>query len=100
MSPTLEERARKTVGGLLSAAGWILQDCVDANIEAGLGVTTREFPLGRGLGEADYMLFADGHRPVPASEGGIDEAINQWCVVLCSSQFAPIKCDYIRRDRA
>ena len=60
MSPTPEERARQTIDSLLTAAGWILQDRVDANIDAGRGVAIREFSLGHGFGEADYLLFADG----------------------------------------
>ena len=60
MSPTPEEKARETIDGLLSAAGWIVQDRADANIDAGAGVAIREFSLGHGFGEADYMLFADG----------------------------------------
>ncbi len=60
MSPTPEDRARQTIDSLLTAAGWILQDRVDANIDAGRGVAIREFSLGHGFGEADYLLFADG----------------------------------------
>ena len=60
MSPTPEERAKQTIDGLLSAAGWIVQDHADANIDAGPGVAIREFSLGHGFGEADYMLFAEG----------------------------------------
>jgi type I restriction enzyme R subunit len=37
-----------------------VQDRVDANIDAGRGVAIREFSLGHGFGEADYLLFADG----------------------------------------
>ena len=48
------------IDGMLRAAGWILQDRVDANIDAGPGVAIREFSLGCGYGEADYLLFVDG----------------------------------------
>jgi type I restriction enzyme R subunit len=60
--PTLtpEEQARESIDGMLSAAGWLIQDRADANIDAGRGVAIREFALGRGFGEADYLLFADG----------------------------------------
>ena len=44
---------------MLSAAGWLVQDRTDANIDAGRGVAIREFALGHGHGEADYLLFAD-----------------------------------------
>jgi len=60
MSPSPEEKARQTIDSLLTAAGWIVQDRVDANIDAGRGVAIREFSLGHGFGEADYLLFADG----------------------------------------
>ena len=45
---------------LLIAAGWIVQDRADANIDAGRGVAVRAFSLGHGYGEADYLLFVDG----------------------------------------
>jgi len=45
---------------MLLAARWLIQDRADANIDAGPGVAIREFALGHGYGEADYLLFADG----------------------------------------
>jgi type I restriction enzyme R subunit len=60
MSLTPEERARQTIDGLLSQAGWIVQDRRQANIDAARGVAVREFSLGHGYGEADYLLFIDG----------------------------------------
>ncbi len=45
---------------MLAAAGWIIQNRTDANIDAGRGVAVREFALGHGFGEADYLLFVDG----------------------------------------
>jgi type I restriction enzyme R subunit len=57
---TPEEQARATIDGMLAAAGWLIQNRTDANIEAGRGVAIREFALGHGFGEADYLLFADG----------------------------------------
>jgi type I site-specific restriction endonuclease len=56
---TPEEKARETIDRLLSAAGWIVQNRSDANIDAGQGVAIREFSLGQ-FGEADYLLFVDG----------------------------------------
>jgi type I restriction enzyme R subunit len=44
---------------MLSAAGWLIQDRLEANIDAGRGVAIREFSLGRGYGKAAYLLFAD-----------------------------------------
>jgi type I restriction enzyme R subunit len=60
MSPTPEEKARQTIDSLLGQAGWIVQNRKDANIDAGLGVAIREFSLGQGHGEADYLLFVNG----------------------------------------
>lgn len=57
---TPEEQSRETIDCMLSAAGWLIQNRADANIDAGRGVAIREFSLARGYGEADYLLFADG----------------------------------------
>ena len=60
--PTLtpEELARETIDGMLEAAGWLIQNRADANIDAGPGVAIREFSLAHGFGEADYLLFVNG----------------------------------------
>ncbi len=60
MGPAPEELARQTIDSLLQQAGWIVQDRADANIDAGRGIAVREFSLGHGYGEADYLLFVDG----------------------------------------
>lgn len=60
MPITPEDRARQKIDQLLSAAGWIVQDRNAANITAGRGVAVREFPMKKGHGEADYLLFLDG----------------------------------------
>ena len=57
---TPEEKARQTIDGLLEQAAWIVQDRDQANIDAGPGVAIREFSLGHGYGEADYLLFVNG----------------------------------------
>jgi type I restriction enzyme R subunit len=57
---TPEEKARESIDGILASAGWLIQNRADANIDAGCGVAIREFALGRGFGEADYLLFVDG----------------------------------------
>jgi hypothetical protein len=57
---TPEEQASESIDGMLLAARWLIQDRIDANIDAGRGVAIREFALGQGFGEADYLLFADG----------------------------------------
>ncbi len=60
MPITPEDRARQDIDQLLAAAGWILQNRPEANITAGRGVAVREFPMKKGHGEADYLLFVDG----------------------------------------
>ncbi|MGO9073589.1 MAG: DEAD/DEAH box helicase family protein [Terriglobales bacterium] len=60
MPITPEDRARQNIDQLLAAAGWILQNRPEANITAGRGVAVREFPMKKGHGEADYLLFVDG----------------------------------------
>src|SRR5271169_6081554 len=60
MPITTEDLARQNIDRLLGAAGWIIQDRAAANITAGRGVAIREFPMKKGHGEADYLLFVDG----------------------------------------
>jgi type I site-specific restriction endonuclease len=60
MPITPEDLARQNIDQLLTAAGWIIQDRGAANITAGRGVAIREFPMKKGHGEADYLLFVDG----------------------------------------
>jgi type I restriction enzyme R subunit len=55
---TPEELARIEIDRRLQAAGWVIQDRKDANLQAARGVAVREFPLS--TGEADYLLFVDG----------------------------------------
>ena len=52
-----EQKARQQIDRQLEQAGWIVQDCRQMNISAGLGVALREFQLT--TGSADYMLYAD-----------------------------------------
>ena len=60
MPITPEDRARQSIDQLLTAAGWIIQNRDAVNITAGRGVAVREFPMKKGHGEADYLLFVDG----------------------------------------
>ena len=52
-----EERARKKIDDLLEQANWTVQDMVDLNLSASVGVAVREFPLSAGF--ADYLLFVN-----------------------------------------
>jgi type I restriction enzyme R subunit len=60
MPITPEDRARQKIDELLEPAGWIVQNRQEANITAARGVAVREFPMKKGHGEADYLLFLDG----------------------------------------
>lgn len=57
---TPEQRARRDIDSALEAAGWHVQDREAVNPRAGRGVAVREFPLKRGHGIADYLLYVDG----------------------------------------
>lgn len=60
MAPTPEEEAREIIDAALAAAGWVVQDVKDLNLDAGVGVAVREFPLAPGHGHADYLLYVGG----------------------------------------
>ena len=59
ISMTPEEKARQEIDKLLTEAGWIIQDRVEFNRFAGIGVAVREFLMADNT-EADYLLFVDG----------------------------------------
>src|SRR5437899_1109106 len=71
MPRTPEEKARQTMDTLLQQAGWTVQNRANANIDAARGVAIREFSLGHGFGEADYLRFVDGRA------AGVIEAKNE-----------------------
>lgn len=55
--PTPEELARRNIDAQLERAGWVVQDYKHMNVHAGVGVAVREFPLEKGHGKADYLLY-------------------------------------------
>jgi type I restriction enzyme R subunit len=55
-----EAKAREKIDALLAQAGWLVQDREDMNLTAGHGIAVREFPLEKGHGYVDYLLFVDG----------------------------------------
>lgn len=57
---TPEQQARESIDELLTAAGWQICNADKANIHAVCGVAIREFPLAKGHGFADYLLYVDG----------------------------------------
>jgi type I restriction enzyme R subunit len=58
--PKPEERARRDIDRLLTAAGWAVQDLAAADLHAAPGVALREFKLEAGHGFADYLLYVGG----------------------------------------
>lgn len=57
---TPEQEARIEIDRMLAESGWLVQDVKRVNLHAGRGVAIREFPLERGFGFADYLLYVDG----------------------------------------
>ena len=60
MGNSPEDKAREIIDKMLEQAGWAVQDMDHVNINAGPGVAIREFPLKKGHGFADYLLYIDG----------------------------------------
>jgi type I restriction enzyme R subunit len=58
--PRPEDAARERIDAALALAGWAVQDFDSLNLSAARGVAVREFPLFRGFGFADYLLYVDG----------------------------------------
>jgi len=58
--PGLEALAREAIDAALSAASWAVQDFAALNLHAARGGAVREFPLAKGHGFADYLLYVDG----------------------------------------
>jgi type I restriction enzyme R subunit len=58
--PTPEDKALQHIDEALERCGWAVQDVKDVNLGASRGVVVRNFPLARGHGFADYLLYIDG----------------------------------------
>ena len=58
--PKPEDAARESIDAALEQAGWAVQDADKANLHASRGVALREFPLKKGHGFADYLLYVEG----------------------------------------
>ena len=56
-----EQRARRTIDELLTAAGWLVQDRAEFERSAGTGVAVREFPLP--AGPCDYLSSSTARPP-------------------------------------
>ena len=56
-----EDKTRhEIINPMLEDAGWTVQHYKSASIHSSLGVAVEFFPLGAGVGEADYVLFVNG----------------------------------------
>ncbi|MGA7743102.1 MAG: hypothetical protein WBP56_02355 [Polyangia bacterium] len=55
-----EEIAREDIDAQLVSSGWVVQDMAELNLAAACGVAVREYPMAKGHGKADYLLFVDG----------------------------------------
>lgn len=58
-SPEVKARHNK-INPKLVAAGWDIQDYKTADIRSSKGVAVEYFQMGKGVGEADYVLFVNG----------------------------------------
>lgn len=56
-----EARARVEIDRQLREAGWAVQDHKSMALGASFGVAVREFPLVKGAGFVDYLLYVDGN---------------------------------------
>jgi type I restriction enzyme R subunit len=54
-----EAKARRRIDEMLAAAGWVVQGYRQIALGAARGVAVREFPMAKGHGFADYLLFID-----------------------------------------
>ncbi|MBV9573202.1 MAG: hypothetical protein JOY93_04050, partial [Acidobacteriales bacterium] len=57
---TPEREARSEIDQLLTAAGWSVQSRDQVNLGAAQGIAICEYPLKKGHGFADYLLYVDG----------------------------------------
>lgn len=48
------------INPMLKASGWTVQHFKVANVYGSKGVAVEYFPMGTGVGEADYVLFVNG----------------------------------------
>ena len=55
-----EQEARAEIDKLLTAAGWSVQPRDHVDLTAAQGVAICEYPLKKGHGFADYLLYVDG----------------------------------------
>lgn len=93
-----EQRARDNIDAKLREAGWEVQGYAAMNLTAGRGVAVREFPMKRGHGKADYLLYVDRAavgvveaKPEGASLVGVEVQSEKYSVGLPEDVPARIK---------
>ncbi len=59
MAELPEQRARREIDANLEAAGWLVQDRENLELDRARGIAVREFPMKAGFGFADYLLYLD-----------------------------------------
>ena len=55
-----EAASRLMIDAMLTASGWVVQDFKKIALGVARGVAVREYPMAKGHGTADYLLFVDG----------------------------------------
>ncbi len=83
-----EDESRQEIDKMLIDSGWIVQDYDNRNLNAGLGVAVREYPLSKD--SADYALFINA-KPVGVVEAkrkghtlsGVAEQSDKYLDGLC-----------------
>ncbi|WP_438033973.1 hypothetical protein [Sorangium sp. So ce204] len=93
-----EDAARKNIDEALTTAGWAVQDRQAMNLDAAHGVAVREFPLKRGHGFADYLLYVGGEavgvieaKEVGTTLTGVEGQIEKYSAGLPDLLPAPVR---------
>lgn len=97
MSLGPEQEARRHIDSTLVEAGWLVQDRADMNLAAGRGVAVREFPMAKGHGFADYLLFVDGKavgvleaKPAGYALGSVEIQVDKYATGLPAGLNPPV----------
>lgn len=91
-----EQIARDNIDKQLIACGWIIQNRIDINLNAGTGIAIREYQTD--TGPADYMLFVD-KQPVGVIEAKkVEEGFRLTDYEEQSRDYAESKLKYLNND--
>jgi type I restriction enzyme R subunit len=93
-----EAQARKVIDEALTTSGWVVQDFDEMNLAAAKGVAVREYPMAKGHGFADYLLFVDGQavgaleaKPAGHTLSGVEVQTRKYSEGLPSELEAPAR---------